>query len=215
MFPEGFLWGGALAANQCEGAWNEDGKGPSVADMTSYKPHVDVSNYKELHGITEEGLRAAAADDDINAHPKRRGIDFYHRYKEDLALFAEMGFKTLRVSIAWTRLFPTGEETEPLEAGIAYYTSLFEEMRRLDIEPLVTLHHYEMPVHLALEYGGWADRRVIDMFTRYAKVCFERFGHLVKLWLTFNEMDGIIRHPFSNGGVIPDRPDSLWADPVS
>ena len=209
VFPEGFLWGGALAANQVEGAWNEDGKGPSVADMTSFKPHVDVSNYAALHGITPEALEAAVRETDVNKYPKRRGIDFYHRYKEDLALFAEMGFKTLRVSIAWTRLFPTGEEEQPLEAGIAYYEALFTEMRRLNIEPLVTLHHYEMPVALTLKYNGWSDRRVIELFTRYAKVCFERFGHLVKLWLTFNEMDGIIRHPFSSGGVVPDQPDSL------
>jgi 6-phospho-beta-glucosidase len=205
MFPDGFLWGGAVAANQIEGAWNVDGRGPAVADMTAYKPNVDVSNYAALHSITTEEIEAALADSDVNKYPKRRGIDFYHRYKEDLALFAELGFKTLRVSISWSRLYPTGEEERPLEAGVAFYESLFSEMRSLGIEPLVTLHHYEMPVALSLKYNGWADRRVVDHFVRYARTCFERFGSLVKYWLTFNEIDGLIRHPFSSGGVIPDR----------
>ncbi|GAA1441590.1 glycoside hydrolase family 1 protein [Leifsonia poae] len=207
MFPEGFLWGGALAANQTEGAWNVDGRGPSVADVTAYKPKVDVTDYEALHQITTSDIEAALSDQGVDTFPKRRGIDFYHRYTDDLALFAELGFTTLRVSISWTRLFPTGEEDVPLEAGIAFYESLFTEMRRHHIEPIVTLHHYEMPVALSLKYNGWADRRVVDHFVRYARVCFERFGHLVKLWLTFNEIDGIIRHPFSSGGVIPDRGD--------
>lgn len=205
MFPDGFLWGGALAANQCEGAWNVDGRGPSVADVTAYKAHMDVNDYAGLHGVTTAAVEAALADPDDSNYPKRRGIDFYHRYREDLALFAEMGFKTLRVSIAWTRLYPTGEEEQPNEAGLAFYESLFTEMRRLGIEPLVTLHHYESPVALSLKYNGWADRRVVDLFVRFARTCFERFGHLVKLWLTVNEIDGLIRHPFSSGGVIPDK----------
>ncbi len=205
MFPEGFLWGGALAANQCEGAWNVDGRGPSVADMTAYKAKLDVKDYAGFHTVTTASVEEALADPDDSHYPKRGGIDFYHRYRQDLALFAEMGFKTLRVSISWTRLFPTGEEEQPNEAGVAFYESLFTEMRRLGIEPLVTLHHYESPVALSLKYNGWADRRVVDLFVRYARTCFERFGHLVKLWLTFNEIDGLIRHPFSSGGVIPDK----------
>lgn len=207
MFPEGFLWGGALAANQSEGAWDVDGRGPSVADVIPFKPNVDVKNYAALHAITSADIEAALAEPGTGMYPKRRGIDFYHRYKEDLALFAELGFKTLRVSISWSRLYPTGEELEPNEEGIAFYESLFTEMRRLNIEPLVTLHHYEMPAALALKHNGWSGREVIDHFVRFARTCFERFGGLVKLWLTFNEIDGIIRHPFSSGGVIPDRGD--------
>ena len=124
VFPEGFLWGGATAANQCEGAWNVAGKVLSVADCTTYKPKVDVKDYAAQHGITSEQIAAAEASTDERIYPKRHGIDFYHRYRDDIALFQEMGFKTLRLSIQWTRLFPTGTEEEPLEEGIAYYRPL-------------------------------------------------------------------------------------------
>lgn len=205
MFPDNFLWGGAIAANQVEGAWDVDGRGPSVADMTVYKPKTNVNDYAAMHSITTEAIEAALADPDVTRYPKRRGIDFYHRYREDLALFAELGFKALRVSISWSRLYPTGEEEAPLESGVAFYEAVFTEMERLGIEPLVTLHHYEMPVALTLKYNGWADRRVLDHFVRFARTCFERFGSMVKLWLTFNEIDSVLRHPFSSAGVIPDR----------
>ena len=203
-FPEGFLWGGALAANQCEGAWNADGKGWSVEDVAAYKPKVDVKDYKANVHVSLDGIRAAMNDPDPTYYAKRRGIDFYHRCKEDLALFAEMGFKVLRVSIAWTRIFPTGEELAPNEKGIEFYERLFQEMRRLGIEPLVTLSHYEMPLELALKYNGWADRRVIELFVRFCRVCFERFGKYVKYWLNFNEIDSIIRHSFITAGIIPE-----------
>lgn len=204
-FPKGFFWGGALAANQVEGAWKEGGKGPSVADVATYKPHTDVKDYAAHMAVNDEMIAAAMADPDDTYYPKRRGIDFYHRYKEDLALFAEMGFTMLRVSIAWTRIFPTGEETEPNEAGLQFYSDLFAEMHRLGIEPLVTLSHYEMPLALATKYNGWYDRRVIDCFTRFCHACFERYKNDVKYWLTFNEVDSIIRHPFTTAGIIPSR----------
>ncbi|MCI8818089.1 MAG: family 1 glycosylhydrolase [Oscillibacter sp.] len=204
-FPKGFFWGGAIAANQVEGAWNLDGKGPSVADVSSYKPNVDVKNYAAHMAISDEVIREAMADPDTTYYPKRRGIDFYHRWKEDLALFAEMGFTMLRVSIAWSRIYPTGEETSPNEKGLQFYEDLFTEMRRLGIEPLVTLSHYEMPLALATKYNGWADRRVVECFTRYCHDCFVRYKDLVKYWLTFNEVDSIIRHPFITAGIIPSR----------
>ncbi len=204
-FPKGFFWGGALAANQCEGAWNVDGKGPSVADVATYKPNTDVKDYAAHNAMSDDLIQAAMADPSDAAYPKRRGIDFYHHYKEDLALFAEMGFTMLRVSIAWTRIFPTGEEAEPNEKGLQFYQDLFTEMRRLGIEPLVTLSHYEMPLALATKYNGWVDRRVIDCFTRFCHVCFVRYKDLVKYWLTFNEVDSIIRHPFTTAGIIPSR----------
>ena len=122
-FPQGFFWGGALAANQAEGAWNMDGKGPSVADVATYKPNLDVKNYQAHVAISDEAIQAAMTDPDDQMYPKRRGIDFYHRYKEDLALFAEMGFTMLRVSIAWSRIFPTGEELEPNEKGLQFYSA--------------------------------------------------------------------------------------------
>lgn len=203
-FQDGFLWGGAVAANQLEGAFNEGGKGWSVADVASYKPNVDVKNYKKHVQVSLNGIKEAMKESDNTYYPKRRGIDFYNKYKEDLALFAEMGFKVLRISIAWTRLYPTGEELEPNKEGIEFYKNVFKEMKKLNIEPLVTLSHYEMPIELALKYNGWTDRRVIEMFTRFCKTCFEEFGEYVKLWLNFNEVDSIIRHPFITGGLIPE-----------
>jgi len=203
-FPEGFLWGGAVAANQVEGAWNVGGKGPSVADVATYKPHADVKDYKTHVSISSEAIKKAMQDTDDTYYPKRRGIDFYHHYKEDLALFAEMGFKVFRLSIAWSRIFPTGEEMEPNEEGLVYYENVLKEMKRLNIEPLVTLSHYEMPLNLAVKYNGWTDRRVVDYFVRFSKVCFDRFGKYVKYWLNFNEVDSIIRHSFITAGIIPD-----------
>ena len=204
-FPKGFFWGGAIAANQAEGAWNVDGKGWSVQDVQTYKPKVDVKNYAASVGITEAGIRAAMADPDETLYAKRHGNDFYHRYKEDLALYAEMGFKMLRLSIAWTRIFPTGEEEEPNEKGLQFYEDVFKEMKRLGIEPLVTLSHYEMPLELSLKYNGWEDRRVVELFTKFCNVCFHRYKDYVKYWLTFNEIDSIHRHPFTSAGIIPER----------
>lgn len=204
-FPKGFLWGGALAANQVEGAWNVGGKGLSVADVVTYKPNVDVKDYEKHVGMTTEHIEKAMVDMDETYYPKRRGIDFYHNYKEDLALFAEMGFKVLRVSIAWTRLYPTGEELVPNQEGIAFYKGLFEEMRRLNIEPLVTLSHYEMPLALTNKYNGWVERSVIDCFVRFCETCFQEFGKYVKMWLTFNEVDSIIRHPYITAGIVEDK----------
>ena len=130
IFPEGFLWGGALAANQCEGAWDVDGKGLSVADCTTYKPKTDPKNYQAQHSISAKNVEDAMNSKDIKMYPKRHGIDFYNRYKEDFEMFEEMGFKTLRVSIAWTRIFPNGTEEEPNEKGLAYYEDMFKEMRK-------------------------------------------------------------------------------------
>lgn len=203
-FQEGFLWGGAVAANQLEGAFNEGGKGWSVADIATYKPNVDVKEYEKHVSVSLDRIKNAMKDSDNTYYPKRRGIDFYHNYKEDLALFAEMGFKVLRISIAWTRLYPTGEELQANQEGVEFYKNVLKEMKRLGIEPLITLSHYEMPMELALKYNGWTDRRVIDMFVRFCKTCFEEFGEYAKLWLNFNEVDSIIRHPFTTAGIIPE-----------
>jgi 6-phospho-beta-glucosidase len=204
-FKENFLWGGAVAANQVEGAWNVDGKGLSVADMAMYKSNLSLDDYEGHVSISSEVIERAMADKSDKSYPKRRGIDFYHHYKEDLALFSEMGFKALRVSIAWTRIFPTGEEEEPNELGLKFYEDLFSEMKRLGIEPIVTLSHYEMPLALSVKYNGWVERKVIDYFVKFANICFDRYKDLVKYWLTFNEIDSINRHPFTTAGIIPDR----------
>ncbi|MCC2751856.1 glycoside hydrolase family 1 protein [Enterococcus gallinarum] len=200
-FPKNFLWGGAIAANQVEGAWNVDGKGMSVADVAMYKPDVDRTDYISQWHVSPEQIEEAMQSKNDKLFPKRRGIDFYHRYKEDLALIKEMGLKCLRVSIAWTRLYPNGIESEPNQAGIDFYVSLFKEMKKNGIEPLVTLSHYEMPLYLVNEYDGWVSREVIDMFVRFSKTCFEHFGKYVNYWLTFNEIDSVFRHPFTTMGV--------------
>lgn len=206
-FPEGFLWGGAIAANQCEGAWNVGGKGLSVADCSTFKPKVSVKDYVKQNHITMDDIKVAMEAEDLTYYAKRRGNDFYHHYKEDIALFAEMGFKTLRVSIAWTRIFPNGNEEVPNEEGLKFYESLFEELKKNNIEPLVTLSHYEMPLYLAVNYKGWYSREVVDMFVNFSKVVFDRYKDLVKYWLTFNEIDSIFRHPFTTAGIIEDQFD--------
>lgn len=203
-FPEGFLWGGAIAANQCEGAWKEDGKGMSVADVAKFKPDVDVKDYVSQWHTSPQDIANAKADDDVIYYPKRHGIDFYHHYQEDIKLFAQLGFKTLRLSIAWTRIFPKGIEAEPNEAGLQFYENVFLELKRYHIEPLVTLSHYEMPLYLVETYGGWVDRRVVDCFVKYAKTVFTRYKGLVKYWLTFNEIDSVFRHPFTTVGVVEE-----------
>ena len=204
-FPENFLWGGATAANQCEGAWCEGGKGMSVADVISYKPKVDKRDYKALHGITSKQIEEAMATDSETLYPRRHGIDAYHHFREDIDLFAEMGFKTLRLSIQWTRLYPRGDEKTPNVEGIRFYREVFSYLKEKGIEPLVTLHHYEMPLYLANHYDGWYSREVIGFFVRFAKTCFEEFGDLVHYWLSFNEIDSVFRHPWTTIGICEDR----------
>ena len=203
--PDNFLWGGAIAANQCEGAWNEDGKGMSVADVAMFKPNVDKKDYVSQWHIDMDDIRKSRETDDVVYYPKRHGVDFYHHYEEDIALFAEMGFKTLRLSIAWTRLFPNGDEEKPNEKGLLFYENVFKCLRKHNIEPLVTLSHYEMPLYLVENYEGWASREVVDMFVKFATTCFERYKDLVKYWLTFNEIDSVFRHPFTTVGIVEDN----------
>lgn len=186
-FPDGFLWGGAVAANQVEGAYQLGGKGLSTSDL-------------QPHGIF--GGRVERTEGDFGV--KDTAIDFYHRFPEDIKLFAEMGFTVLRTSIAWTRIFPQGDEAEANEEGLAFYDRLFDEMARYNITPLVTLSHYEMPYGLIKKYGGWGNRITIDCFERYARAVFTRFQHKVKLWLTFNEINMSLHAPFTGVGLPED-----------
>lgn len=186
-FPDGFLWGGAVAANQVEGAYLADGKGLSTSDL-------------QPQGIFGEIKQRVPGDFGI----KDKAIDFYHRFPEDIKLFAEMGFTVLRTSIAWTRIFPQGDETQPNEAGLAYYDRLFDEMKKYGITPLVTLSHYEMPYGLVANYGGWGNRKTIDFFENYARTVFDRYQHKVKHWLTFNEINMSLHAPFTGVGLAAD-----------
>lgn len=203
-FPDSFLWGGAIAANQCEGAWNEDGKGMTIQDCLPYR-NVGIHDYTKQFAYTSADLEHALHAGPEENYPKRHGTDFYHRYKEDVRLLAEMGCKVFRTSICWSRIFPDPRDEAPNEKGIAFYEDLFRECKKYGIEPLVTLSHYDPPLVLVTEYNGWASREVIDLFVKYAKVCYERFGKYVKYWLTFNEVDAMLRHPVTSGGLIEDR----------
>ncbi|MDO4664283.1 MAG: glycoside hydrolase family 1 protein [Erysipelotrichaceae bacterium] len=214
MFPKDFLWGGATAANQFEGTWDVDGKGVSTSDcctrgsLTSmrhvtYQTEDGKVESKMMFGIeAPKGAKFGAFEG--YDYPSHDGIDFYHHYKEDIALFAEMGFKTFRMSINWTRIFPNGDDEQPNEKGLQFYEDVFKELKKYDIEPLVTLSHYETPIALTNKWNSWADRRTIDCFVRYAKTCFERYNGLVKYWLTFNEINCIAFGGFMAAGV-PSR----------
>lgn len=186
-FPQAFLWGGATAANQVEGAYLEEGKGLTTSDV-------------QPRGVFGDVVERVPGDSGI----KDVAIDFYHRYPEDISLFAEMGFNCLRVSIAWARIFPEGDETQPNEAGLAFYDKLFDEMAKHNITPLVTLSHYEMPWALVKNYGGWGNRKVIGFFERYARTVFERYKTKVKLWLTFNEINMSLHAPMTGVGLPAD-----------
>ena len=178
VFPNDFLWGGAIAANQAEGAWNVDGKGPSISD------------------VVRGGIASGKHDAVIDPHKyyaSHEAIDFYHHYKEDVALFAEMGFTCFRTSIAWTRIFPRGDETSPNEAGLKFYDDLFDELLKYGIQPVITLSHYETPLALYQEYGGWKNRKLVNFFTRYCEVVFRRYREKVKYWMTFNELNNMNR----------------------
>mgnify|MGYP003238783089 FL=1 len=186
-FPANFLWGGAVAANQCEGAYDEDDKGWSTQDLAP------------------KGIVGAITAEPTADNLKLKGIDFYHRYREDIVMFAEMGFSVFRFSIAWSRIFPNGDEETPNEAGLAFYDQLIDECRRHGMEPLVTLSHYETPYHLAKTYDGWCSRKMIDFFKRYVNTVMEHYKGKVHYWLTFNEINSILHNPYLSGGILTPR----------
>ena len=206
-FTDGFLRGGATAANQIEGAFGVDGKGASTADYAAFKPEVENGADNFTFSVSAADFAANRAGTDGGVHPKRWGIDFYHRYPEDIALFAEMGFTALRVSIAWTRIFPTGLETEPNEAGLQFYDRLFDEMLDKGITPVVTLSHFEMPVELVDRYNGWLSREPIAHFVRFATTVLERYAHKVGYWMTFNELNMNLTDVYTGAGVLIERTD--------
>lgn len=193
-FPPGFLWGGATAANQCEGAYDEGGKGLSIQD------------------VMPRGIMGPPTDEPTPDNLKLQGIDFYHRYAEDIALFAEMGFRTFRFSIAWARIFPNGDEAEPNEEGLAFYDRVLDECEKHGMEPLVTISHYETPLALARRYDGWVSREMIGHFATYARTLFERYGSRVKYWLTFNEINAVLHAPLLSGAILTPKDELSPAD---
>lgn len=187
-----FLWGGATAANQYEGGYLEGGKGLSIADVERGARH---GMKRQIDPEILEGV----------FYPSHEATDFYHHYKEDIALFAEMGFKCFRMSVGWTRIFPRGDEEEPNEAGLEFYDKVFDELLKYNIEPVVTISHYETPLTLVKEYGSWRSRKLVDFFERYAVALFKRYKGKVKYWMTFNEINATMtpgRNPYHQAGII-------------
>lgn len=195
MFPKDFLWGGATSANQCEGAYLSDGKGLSIADaMPGGK-----TRFKKI--MADDFNWEINLDD--NTYPNHVGINHYTHYEDDIKLFAEMGFKCYRFSIAWSRIFPNGDENEPNERGLAHYDAMINTCLKYGIEPVITLSHYEMPLHLAKHYGGWKNRELVAFYRNYARCVLTRFGDRVKYWMTFNEINSALHFPALSLGLIP------------
>ena len=202
-FPENFLWGGALSACQAEGAYNVDGKTLTVPEVMQFNAKNDRKVTKQLK-ITREMIEEAKNDPDTVKYPKRRGIDFYHTYKEDMALFKEMGFKVFRYSISWARLFPNGDDKEPNELGLKFYDSVIDECLKNGMEPLITISHFDFPIVLVEKFGGWYNRELIDLYLRYCEVIFNRYKGKVKYWVTFNEINMSIKAGPKTMGVIDE-----------
>ena len=188
-----FLWGGATAANQCEGAYREDGRGLA---------NVDLCPAGEERFRVMSGHQVQLKPEADKVYPAMEAIDFYHHYKEDIALLGEMGFKTFRLSIAWSRIFPDGDETKPNEAGLQFYENVFRECKKYGIEPLVTITHFDCPVHLIEQYGGWKNRKLIEFYKNLVTVLFTRYKGLVRYWITFNEINMILHAPFMGAGLV-------------
>ena len=198
---ENFLWGGAISANQIEGAYNKDGRGLSNADVLPYgKDRISVI----------KGDQAMLHPDKHHYYPQQNSIDFYHRYKEDIKLFGEMGFKVLRLSISWSRIYPNGDDNEPNEQGIAFYDNLFDECHKYGIEPMVTITHYDIPMHLVTKYGGWKNRKLIEFYKNLCRTLFTRFHNKVKYWMTFNEINVMTSACFMAAGLIFNKDDDKY-----
>lgn len=206
-FPEDFLWGGAVAANQLEGAYQEGGKGLCISDLNEYQNDIPLD--KKYNGeITTEYINNALKENN-RVFPKRWGIDFYHTYREDLKLLAELGLKTFRTSINWARIFPNGDEEEPNEEGLKFYDKLIAEIVKNGMEPMITISHYEMPLNLTLNYTGWYSREVITFFERYCRVLFDRYHDNVKYWIIVNQINLITPESFNHLGVAEDKVENL------
>lgn len=203
-FPNGFLWGGGLAANQCEGAFDEDGKGLSIADIHAYKSKLSRDDRRE--DMTAANTVETMTPKPDQYYPKQFGIDFYHTYPQDLKLMADMGLKCLRTSFNTARIFPNGDEKEPNERGLAFYDRLIDEMLKNKIEPIMTISHYELPVHLARTYNGWAGRQLVDFYARLCEVLFRRYHDRVKYWITFNQINML---SFNSLGILRDKTENM------
>lgn len=199
-FPADFIFGGSLAACQTEGAWNTSGKGPSVADIQTIER---LKNSKDNTSLAE--IQELLSNQDDSLFPKRNGIDFYHRYKDDLKLISGMNIEVLRISIAWSRIFPVGDELMPNQIGLEYYRDVLQTCKEYGIKTMVTLSHYEMPLGLVIKYNGWLSRDLVGLYTNYCKTVIKEFAELVDYWIPFNEIDSVPRHPFISAGILVNQ----------
>lgn len=207
-FPKDFLWAGAFAACQFEGAYDADGRGLSTSDIHLYDKNLDRTHIEHEGGGTLDGIKKAIADT-AGYYPKRHGIDFYHTYPDDLKLMQELGLKAFRTSIAWSRIFPKGDETEPNEAGLRFYDGLIDEIIRCGMEPIITMSHYDIPIHLVTEYGGFANPKCIDFFERYGEVLLKRYKGKVKYWIVFNQVNLVPTVRFGSLGIYDDQAENM------
>ncbi|MCH1939399.1 glycoside hydrolase family 1 protein [Holdemania massiliensis] len=211
-FPQTFLWGGASAAVQMEGGWQEGGKGINVADIQICRTHdAQGGNVNYTRQSLKERIEDVLSDHPVHYYPKHEAVDFYHRYPEYIQLMQEAGFKAFRLSISWARIYPNGDEAQPNEAGIAYYRKVFEALREAGITPIVTLSHYDMPLAVVQHHHGWYGRETIDLYVRYARTCFERFHDLVPYWIAVNQINLIFGESFSSLGMIMDEYEDFTA----
>lgn len=206
-FPKDFMWGGAVAANQLEGAYDIDGKGLCIADINEFRDDVDIT--KKYNEEVSSTFVKEALESKTRIFPKRWGIDFYHTYKEDLKLLAGLGLKTFRTSINWARIFPNGDDAIPNELGLKFYDDLIDEILKNGMEPMITISHYEMPLSLTSNYKGWYSREVIDFFVKYCEVLFDRYAGKVKYWIIVNQINLIGHESFNHLGVAEDLVDDL------
>lgn len=207
QFPKDFLWGGAIAASQADGAYNEGGKGLDTQDLRYFDPNwtKEERSLKSNRRMNGEKFDKALTDTNDKMYPFRRGIDFYHRYRDDLQMLSELGLKVFRTSINWARIFPNGDDATPNAEGIKFYQDLFQECHRLGMKVFATIVHYNIPVHLVTEYGGWQNRKVIDFYMNYVQVLFDELGDIVDYWLPFDEINAGKFNPYNGVCLIEDR----------
>lgn len=207
-FPKDFLWGGAVAACQCEGAYDVDGRGLSTSDIHEYNKHLNRACIEKEGGGKLEDIKRKMADTK-GYYPKRYGIDFYHTFKSDLALMKELGLKAFRTSISWSRIFPKGDEITPNEKGLKFYDELIDEIIKNDMEPIITMSHYDIPLHLVTEYGGFGNKKMIEFFVRYGEVLLNRYKGKVKYWIVCNQVNLLPTVQFGSLGIYDDQAENM------
>ena len=209
--PKNFLWGAGFAASQLEGAWNEGGKGPNVADVNEYRGDLPRDKRANVQPITTEFLEEALSENTTKIFPKRYGINFYHTYKDDVKMLGKdgLGLNSFRTSIDWARIYPNGDDEQPNEEGLKFYDDLFDCIIENGMEPIVTMSHYEMPIALTTKYTGWYSRELIDIFYKFGKTILDRYHNKVNKWIIVNQINMIKEEPYNHLGILADKVDNM------